>query len=135
MARSATRCRSRCTITMAHPARHRENRPETLPSGSPKMGADQAHTGLWSPLDESWGQVNPALDDLIVLVCAAERRRIKEAEEVRRQAEDRARLAEQAAQAAAEAQRKAEQAVRDEEIKAQRKAERDARYAARKARR
>ena len=68
-------------------------------------------------------------------VRAAERRKIKEAEEARRIAEDQARLADLAAQAAAEAQRKADQALRDEEIKAQRKAERDARYAARKARR
>lgn len=68
-------------------------------------------------------------------VRAAERRRIQEAEEARRAAEEQARLAELAAQAEAEAQRKAEQAIRDEEIKAQRKALRDARYAARKARR
>lgn len=38
MVRSATKCRSRCTIPMAHPARHRNNRPETLPSDGPKKG-------------------------------------------------------------------------------------------------
>ena len=68
-------------------------------------------------------------------IRAAERKLAQEAEAVRRQAEDQARLAELAAQAAAEAQRKLEQAARDEEIKALRKAERDAKYAARKARR
>lgn len=68
-------------------------------------------------------------------IRAAERKRIRDAEDARKIAEDQARLAELAAQAAAELQRKAEQAIRDEEIKAQRKAERDARYAARKARR
>ncbi len=91
----------------------------------------------------------PAPDDPAVLARAAERKAIadareiragerrvaREAEEARRVAEDQARQAELAAQAAAELQRKAEQALRDEEIKAQRKAERDARYAARKARR
>jgi len=68
-------------------------------------------------------------------VRAAERKQVRDAEDARKIAEDQARLAELAAQAAAELQRKAEQAIRDEEIKAQRKAERDARYAARKARR
>jgi hypothetical protein len=94
-------------------------------------------------------RAKPAPDDPAVLARAAERkaiaearekraeerRLIKEVEDARRLAEDQARQAELAAQAEAELRRKAEQAVRDEEIKAQRKAERDARYAARKARR
>ena len=36
--RLATGHRSHCKIPMAHPARHRENRHETLPSAGPKMG-------------------------------------------------------------------------------------------------
>ena len=87
-------------------------------------------------------RAKPAPDDPAVLaiadareVRAAERKLLRDAEDARKAAEDEARQAELAAQAAAELQRKAEQAARDEEIKAQRKAERDARYAARKARR
>lgn len=94
-------------------------------------------------------RAKPAPDDPAVLARAAERKAIAEAREVRaaerkrmrdiedarRLAEDEARLAELAVQAALELRRKADQLVRDEEIKAQRKAERDARYAARKARR
>jgi len=94
-------------------------------------------------------RAKPAPDDPAVLARAAERKAIadarevraaerklaRDAEDARQAAEDEARQAELAAQAAAELQRKAEQAARDEEIKAQRKAERDARYAARKARR
>ena len=68
-------------------------------------------------------------------IRAAERKVAKEAEAARKLAEDQERLAELARQAEAEAARIAEAARRDEEIKAQRKAERDARYAARKARR
>ena len=94
-------------------------------------------------------RAKPAADDPAVLaraverkaiaeareIRAAERARLKEIEAARLLAEDKARQAELAALAAAEEQRKIEQAQRDEEIKAQRKAERDARYAARKARR
>ena len=44
--RSGTSPRSRCSIPMAPPARHRERRPETLPSGGPKngIGAKPAET-------------------------------------------------------------------------------------------
>jgi hypothetical protein len=94
-------------------------------------------------------KAKPASDDPAVLarqaerravaeardVRAAERKVVKEAEAARKLAENQERLAELARQAEAEAARLAEQARRDEEIKAQRKAERDARYAARKARR
>lgn len=68
-------------------------------------------------------------------VRAGERKVAKEAEAARRFAEDQERLAELARLAEAEVARLAEVARRDEEIKAQRKAERDAKYAARKARR
>lgn len=38
MGRSAIRCRSRCKPSVAQSARHRENKPETLITGGPKMG-------------------------------------------------------------------------------------------------
>jgi hypothetical protein len=62
----------------------------------------------------------------------AERKRIKEEEEARRRAEEEARRHAEAEEAA---RRAAEAAARDEQIRAERKALRDARYAARKARR
>ncbi len=65
-------------------------------------------------------------------IRAAERARLKEAEEIRTKAENEARKiaeAEEAIRKAAEAQ------ARDEAIRNERKAARDARYAARKARR
>src|SRR4051794_10346613 len=62
---------------------------------------------------------------------AAERRRTKEEEEVRLRAETEAR---QQAEAEEAARKAAEQTARDEQIRAERKALRDARYAARKAR-
>ena len=94
-------------------------------------------------------RAKPAADDPEVLARAAERKAIaeardiraaerkvaKEAADVERIAAEAARQAELAALAAAEELRKIEAAKRDEEIKAQRKAERDAKYAARKARR
>jgi hypothetical protein len=42
MGRSAISCRSRCKIPVAQPARHRERRPETLPSGAPTKGTGKA---------------------------------------------------------------------------------------------
>ena len=93
-------------------------------------------------------KARPAADDPEVLARAAERRAIQEAREIRvaerakLKAEELARLAEadvarKAAEAAAAAEaeaRAAELARRDEEIRAERKAARDAKYAARKAR-
>jgi len=93
-------------------------------------------------------KTKPAADDPAVLarqaerlaiaeardIRTAERRVAKEAEAARKLAEDQERQADLARQAEAEAVRKAEAARRDEEIKAERKAERDAKYAARKAR-
>ena len=90
----------------------------------------------------------PPADDPQVLARAAERRAIQEArdirvaernrlkaeEEARRLQEDEARKAAEAAAAAEAEARAAEQARRDEEIRAERKAARDAKYAARKAR-
>lgn len=52
---SAIRCRSRCTIPMAHPARHRDTGRKLHPPAVQRSGAEQTHTGLWSPLDERWG--------------------------------------------------------------------------------
>ncbi|WP_434082939.1 YrrC family ATP-dependent DNA helicase [Acidisoma cladoniae] len=40
---------------MAHPARHRENRPETLPSTAPKIGCRAITPGLSLRLDEKRG--------------------------------------------------------------------------------
>jgi hypothetical protein len=94
-------------------------------------------------------KAKPPPDDPSVLARAEERRRIaeareqraaerkaaKEAEALRLAAEQAARDEELLAAAAAEAQRKIEQAARDEALRAERKAIRDARYAARKARR
>ena len=68
-------------------------------------------------------------------VRMAERRKVKEAEAARAAEEASNRAAEQARLAAEEEARVAAQALRDEEIKAERKAARDAKYAARKARR
>ncbi len=94
-------------------------------------------------------KAKPPPDDPAVLARAEERKRIAEARELRaaerrvaKEAEAVRMAAEQAARdeaareaAAAEARRKAEQVVRDEALRAERKAIRDARYAARKARR
>jgi hypothetical protein len=66
---------------------------------------------------------------------AAERRVAKEADELRLAAERAARDLEAVARAAEEEARAAEKVLRDEQLKAERKAARDARYAARKARR
>ncbi len=66
---------------------------------------------------------------------AAERRVLKEAEEARMAAERAAADLEAQARAAEDAARAAEKLLRDEQLKAERKAARDARYAARKARR
>lgn len=93
-------------------------------------------------------KARPPADDPEVLARAAERRSIQEARELRqaerskqKAAEEAARLREDEARkiaeaaAAAEAEAKAaEQAARDEAIRAERKAARDAKYAARKAR-
>ena len=90
----------------------------------------------------------PPADDPAVVARAAERRAIaeardkrqaeralvKQAQDLERQAAEKARL-EAEALAAAEAEAKAaEQVSRDEAIRAERKAARDAKYAARKAR-
>lgn len=94
-------------------------------------------------------KAKPAADDPTVLARQAERRAIAEARDVRaagrrvlKEADDQRRVAEDVARIAAdriraeeEVARQAEAAARDEAIKAQRKAERDAKYAARKARR
>ena len=93
-------------------------------------------------------KARPPADDPAVLARAAERKAIQEAREIRTvertrlKAEDDARkaledTARQAAEAAAaeEAEKRtAELAARDEAIRADRKAARDAKYAARKAR-
>jgi hypothetical protein len=68
-------------------------------------------------------------------IRAAERRAAKEAEAARLAAEAAARDLALQAELAAQAQRALEAAAREEAIKAERKAARDARYAARKARR
>ncbi len=93
-------------------------------------------------------KARPPADDPAVLARAAERQAIAEAREKRaaeravikaeqdeqRKAEEQARLAAEA-QAAADAEAKAaEQMARDEAIRNERKAARDAKYAARKAR-
>jgi len=94
-------------------------------------------------------KARPPADDPAVLARAAERQAIAEAREKRaaeralvKAAQDEKRKAEEEAKMAAEAQaaaeaeaRLAEQAARDEAIRAERKAARDAKYAARKARR
>ena len=94
-------------------------------------------------------KAKPAPDDPAVLARAAERRAIaearevraaerraaKEAEAVRLAAEQAARDIEAQKRLAEEAARAAEQAARDLALKAERQAARDARYAARKARR
>ena len=94
-------------------------------------------------------KARPPADDPAVLARAAERRAIQEARELRQADRARLRAEEEAAkaredearkaaeeQAALEAAAKAaEQAARDEAIRAERKAARDAKYAARKARR
>jgi hypothetical protein len=71
-------------------------------------------------------KAKPPADSPEMLARAAERRAIAEARELR--------VAEQARVAEEEA-RAVEKAARDEQLKAERKAARDARYAARKARR
>ncbi len=94
-------------------------------------------------------KAKPAPDDPAVLARAAERmaiaeareiragerRAAKEAEAARLAAEQAARDLEAQARIAEEAARAAEQAARDLQLKAERQAARDARYAARKARR
>lgn len=93
-------------------------------------------------------KARPPADDPEVQARAAERRAIQEArdiriaeraklkaeDEVRRAQEDEARKAAEATAAAEADARAAEAARRDEEIRAERKAARDAKYAARKAR-
>lgn len=100
-------------------------------------------------LVDSFKAAKPAPDDPAVLarqaerraiaeardVRAVERKKLKELEDLRRIAEDVARIEADRIRAEEEAARVADAAVRDEAIKAQRKAERDAKYAARKARR
>ncbi len=100
-------------------------------------------------LVENFKAAKPAPDDPAVLarqaerraiaeardIRAAERKKLKEAEDQKRIAEDVARIEAERLRAEEEAARIAEAAARDEAIKAQRKAERDAKYAARKARR
>ena len=94
-------------------------------------------------------KAKPAPDDPAVLARAAERRAISDAREIRaaerrtiREAESARQAAEQAAReleaqarAAEEARQAIEQAARDLQRKAEQQAARDARYAARKARR
>jgi len=94
-------------------------------------------------------KAKPAPDDPAVLARQAERKAIadarelraierkkqKEIDDLRRQAEDVAKIEAERLRAEEEATRVTEAAARDEAIKAQRKAERDAKYAARKARR
>ena len=94
-------------------------------------------------------KAKPAADDPAILAKQAERRAIAEArdlraagrkvqkdlEDQRRIAEDVARIEADRLKAEEEAARVADAAARDEAIKAERKAERDAKYAARKARR
>ena len=65
----------------------------------------------------------------------AERKAAREAEAARQVAEQAARIAEQAAQDAAQVARRGEEAARKADLEVERKATRDARYAARKARR
>ena len=98
---------------------------------------------------ESFHANKPAPDDPAVLARQAERRAIieardirnaerkvaKEAEAERLRLQDTARIAAEATAAAEAEARAIEQATRDEAIKAERKAARDAKYAARKARR
>jgi hypothetical protein len=48
-ARSAIGRLSTCRIAVTHPARHRENRPETLPSGGPKIGSRSTGRKLYPP--------------------------------------------------------------------------------------
>jgi hypothetical protein len=93
-------------------------------------------------------KARPPADDPEVLARAAERKAIQEAREIRqgerarqKALEEEARLREDEARKAAEAKaaeeaeaKAAEQAARDEAIRAERKAARDAKYAARKAR-
>lgn len=93
-------------------------------------------------------KARPPADDPAVLARAAERKAIQEAREirtverarlkaeddVRRAMEDTARHVAEAAAAEEAATRAAEQTARDEAIRAERKAARDAKYAARKAR-
>jgi hypothetical protein len=93
-------------------------------------------------------KARPPADDPAVLARAAERKAIQEAREIRaaerarlkaeddarRALEDTARLAAEAAAAEEAEKRAAELAARDEAIRAERKAARDAKYAARKAR-
>jgi hypothetical protein len=57
-ARSATGHRSHCKMPMTHPARHRENRPETLPSAAPKIGC---RAGEGQSLRDPFGQTRAAL--------------------------------------------------------------------------
>ncbi len=68
-------------------------------------------------------------------VRTIERKKLKELDDLRRVAEDVARIEAERIKAEEDAVRVLEAAARDEAIKAQRKAERDAKYAARKARR
>lgn len=100
-------------------------------------------------LVDSFKAAKPAADDPAVLarqaerkaiaeardIRAAERKKLKELDDQRRVAEDVARIEAERIKAEEEAARLVEAAARDEAIKAQRKAERDAKYAARKARR
>jgi hypothetical protein len=85
-------------------------------------------------------KARPPADDPAVLARAAERKAIQEAREIRAaerarlKAEDDARRALEAAAAEEAEKRAAELAARDEAIRAERKAARDAKYAARKAR-
>jgi hypothetical protein len=94
-------------------------------------------------------KAKPPPDDPEVLARAAERKAIAEARDLRagerrvaKEADDARKAAERAAadleaqaRVAEEAARAADKLVRDEQLKAERKAARDARYAARKARR
>jgi hypothetical protein len=88
----------------------------------------------------------PPADDPAVLARIAERRAVQEARALRDAERQRQRAEEEARRTAEEearrqaseeevARRAAEAAARDEQIRAERKAARDARYAARKARR
>lgn len=52
---SATRRRGRCKIPVAQPARHRDRRPETPPSGAPRSGCEPQGSGLQRQVDRIAG--------------------------------------------------------------------------------
>jgi len=53
MGRSGTRCRSRCSISVALPARHREKAGKLYLPAVQRMGSEQKRPRLVAPLDDS----------------------------------------------------------------------------------